>query len=129
MKHPTALRNTQADAFPTSVDAGSGAGTVELYTGATDGAGTLLATFTLSDPSFGSASTGVATANSLPKATTGAATGTIGHAEIKDSAGTLRGSTADVGTSGTQVVVSTLSVVSGQPLSLTGLTYTIAAGT
>jgi hypothetical protein len=127
--HSTALRTTQADTFGTAVDGGAGAGTLELRTGTSIGSGTLLATFTLNDPSFGSASSGVATANGFPKTVTAAATGTAAHYVIKDSSGTTVGSGLGVAAGSGEVNLVTTSIVSGQPVTLNALTYTRPAGT
>ena len=78
----TAARNAAADAVAALIDQGAGAGKVKIYTTAF---GTLLATFTMSDPAFGAAAAGVATAASLPKSTTGAANGTAAVYEVTDS--------------------------------------------
>jgi hypothetical protein len=63
------------------LDAGAGAGTIQIRSGTqpanpnTTATGTLLATVTLIDPAFGSASTGVATMSD-PASVTGVAAGT-----------------------------------------------------
>lgn len=128
MIHPTALRNTQSADFGTAVDGGSGAGVLKLRTGTSIGSGTLLATITFSDPSFGSPSTGVITGASFPKSATAAATGTVGHYVVEDSAGTTVGSGTNVGTSGAEVNLVSLSITSGQTVTVNSITYTIAAG-
>jgi hypothetical protein len=111
---PTALRNTLCDAVVDTLDAGAGAATLEVRTGSTPGGGTLLLTFTLNDPAFGSSSAGAAAlATGTTISATAAATGTAGHARLKDSDGTVRLDGLSVGTSGASVNLSTLSVTSG----------------
>lgn len=127
--HATSLRNSQANAVTTLVDAGAAAGFIELRTGTSLGSGTLLATITLADPSFGSASTGVITAASFPRSDSSAdATGTVGHYCVKDSDANIILSGTSVGTSGTEVVLVTTAIVATQPVTINSFTYTIAAG-
>ncbi len=103
---------------------------MELRVGSTPGSGTLLATITLADPSFGSASTGVITAASFPKSDSSAdATGTIGNFCLRDSDANMILSSADVGAGSGQLNMVTLSVVATQPVTINSLTYTVAAGT
>jgi hypothetical protein len=92
IKLSTAARNAAVAAIATLVDGGSGAGVIRLYTGSapagpgTSPTGTLLAEFTLSDPAFGSPSTGVVTLDITPAvATVGLAAGTAGYFRILDS--------------------------------------------
>jgi len=125
---PTAARNASANAVAALADAGSGAAVVKIYTGsqpasANDAAsGTLLITWTMSDPAFGSASGGTVTAASMPKSANAVASGTAGWGRLEDSSGNAVAD-GDVGTSGTVFVVSSTTIVSGSPYSLTALTY------
>lgn len=122
---PTSLRNTLGQAFVDAIDAGGAGGTLEIRTGSTDGAGTLLLTFTLDATSFGAFSAGVANLDvGSTISATAAATGTAGHARLKDSNGTLVAGGISVGTSGASVNLSTTSVVSGVVYQLTGGTVT-----
>ncbi len=127
--HSTALRNAQASALTTLVDAGSGAGYIELRTGSSIGSGTLLGTCTMSDPSFGSPSTGVITGASFPKSDSSADnTGTIGHYCVKDSDGNIVLSGTSVGAGSGELNMVTLSVTATQVITINSFTYTIAAG-
>lgn len=72
---PTATRNASVAAVTALVDGGSGAGKCEILTSGD----VLLASFTLSDPAFGSPSSGSASGASLPKTTTAVATGTAAN--------------------------------------------------
>lgn len=87
----TGSRNVACDALVDRIDAGAGAGTIAIRTGAQPtnvgdaDSGTLLGTLTFSDPAFGSASTGVATASAITSDTNADASGTAGHFRIKDS--------------------------------------------
>ena len=87
-----ATRSVKADAAVDRLDAGSGPGTIKVYTGtqpatpATSPSGTLLATFTLNDPAYGAAAAGVATLDVDPAlTTTGVAAGDAGWFRAADS--------------------------------------------
>ena len=85
----TAARNAAADAVVDLIDAGSGAGTLKIYSGSVGTtandtpAGTLLATIAWGDPAFGAASSGVATATD-PVSVNASATGTAGCFLVED---------------------------------------------
>jgi hypothetical protein len=87
----TAARNAACDGIVDLIDGGAGAGTIAIRTGAQPtnvgdaDTGTLLATLTFSDPAFGAAAAGVATASAITSDTNVDATGTAGHFRIKDS--------------------------------------------
>ncbi len=129
MIHSTALRNSQADAFALLVDADAAAGFIELRTGTSIGAGTLLATVTLAVTSFGASSGGTITAASFPKSDSSADnTGTIGHYVIKDGASTTVGSGTSVGAGSGELNMVSLSVTATQVVTINSFTYTIPAG-
>ena len=120
-----AARNAGLDAAFNLADAGAGPGTIKVYSGAqpanADAAetGTLLVTFTLADPAFSAASGGVKDLDADPDLSAAAvATGTAGWARCEDSAGNniFDGS---VGTSGTDFIINSTSVTSGQTVNLT----------
>lgn len=86
----TDTRNKACDAIVDDIDAGAGAGTIQIHVGAQPGAvggtyGTLLGTLTFSDPAFGAAATGVATASAITSDTNADASGTAGSFHIRDS--------------------------------------------
>lgn len=87
----TAARNAACNGIVDLLDAGAGAGTIGFRTGAQPtnvgdaDTGTLLGTCTFSDPAFGNASTGVATASAITSDTNADASGTCAHARFKDS--------------------------------------------
>lgn len=132
---PTAARNAAADAVVDLADAGVGAATIQVRTGAqpasaNDAAsGTLLVTFTLADPAFGSAATGVATGASLPRSATGAAAGTAGWYRVLDSTGaTVHDGSVTATGGGGDMTMDTTTVSVGLTVNLTGLTVTMPAG-
>lgn len=105
------------------LDAGSGAGYIEIRTGsqpatvATAASGTLLGTLPLSDPAFGnatSASPAVATASAITSDTTADATGTAGwfRAYDSDDNAVIDGSITGTGGGGDMELDST-SIVAG----------------
>lgn len=132
---PTAARNAACDAVVDLLDAGAGAATIEVRTGsqpasANDAAsGTLLATFTLADPAFGGAASGVATLASAPRTTTGAAAGTAGWFRAKDSTGAtvFDGSVTATGGGG-DLTLNTTTISIGLTVELTSGTVTMPAG-
>jgi len=129
MKISNLARSAAVDAVTALIDGGAGAGTIGIRTGAaptntTDAdSGTLLATLTFSDPAFGAASSGVATANSITSDTNIDATGTAAHFRIYDSDSTciMQGT---VGTSGADINFDSVSFVSGGTCAITSLTLT-----
>ena len=118
------LRNAKLDAITTYV---GNAGIMEIYSGtqpATGGAeGTLLATFTLGSPFAGAASGGVLTATN-PADVNASATGTASWARIYKADGTTMVMDLSVGTSGTQVILNSVSLTSGVACSITSITIT-----
>lgn len=131
----TATQNAMAAGFAALADAGAGPGTIKLYTGtqpttANDTAtGTLLATFTLNDPAFGSPSSGTVTLSISPVVTaTGVAAGDAGYFRLLDSTGgkVLDGNVTATGGGG-NLTINTVTVSVGVDLSITSLTFTAPA--
>lgn len=129
----TTARNSAADVIGNLVDAGAGAGTLKLYTGAqpatpnTAASGTLLATVTLVDPAFTAAVTGSKTLAD-PAPVTGVADGTAGWWRIADSDGNaVIDGTA--GTTGTDLILNTATISNGVSFDiLSGGTITMPVG-
>lgn len=128
-----AARNAMCDALVDLLDAGSGAATLKIYTGTQPagpgtavGAQTLLGTLTCSDPAFGSASSGVATASAITSDTTADATGTAAWFRAADSNGTaiIDGS---VGTSSADLILDSVSIIAGGTIAVTSWTITMPA--
>jgi len=116
----TAARNAACNAIVDLVDAGAGAGTLVFYAADTT---TEVATLTFSDPAFGNASTGVATASAITSDTS-ATGGTTTVAKLLDSGATevLR---CSVGTSGADINLSNNVIVAGETVAITALTVTV----
>jgi hypothetical protein len=121
--HPTAVRTVLADAVVDRIDAGAAAGTLEFQT-----AGSAeVATLTFSDPAFGAAANGVATANAITS-DTNATGGTITKAVAKDSNGVEVFTCSVTATGGGgDIELSSVVVSAGQTVSLSSLTYTAPA--
>lgn len=87
----TITRNAGCDGIVDIIDQDAAAGVLLIRTGAqpadpqTAATGTLLATLTFSDPAFGAAAAGVATASAITSDTSVDATGTAGWARILSS--------------------------------------------
>ena len=119
----TATRNAAADAIVDLVDGGT-----------TDANGDLViqtsgdvevATLAMSNPAFGAAAAGVATANSISddtNATGGTAANFI--LQNRDNTEVIRG---DCGTSGAELNLSSLSIGAGDTVSVSALTLTVPA--
>jgi hypothetical protein len=115
--YSTATKQARLNAVIAAIDAGAGPGTVEI---GTSGMGSVLAILTLADPS-GSASGGTLTFDFDPDIsdTSANASGTAAEARIKDSDGTVIISGLTVGTSGTDIVLDSVSITAGQTVTLT----------
>jgi hypothetical protein len=120
---PTATRNAACNAIVDLLDAGSGAGTLSFYTSAF---GTLLAVLTFSDPAFGNAATGVATASAITADSSANASGTaaVWRAADSDANSVLEGT---AGTSGADINFNTVTWTSGDNISVSSLTVTVPA--
>lgn len=130
----TTARNASTNAIVGLLDAGSGAGTLKIYSGtqpaaATDAAtGTLLATVVCGDPAFGASATGTAT-GADPVSVNASATGTAGWFRAADSTGAtvFDGAVTATGAGGDMQLSST-SLTSGSAVDITALSYTTPAG-
>lgn len=106
-----------------AIDGGAGAGYIEICTAAY---ASVLATITLSDP-CGTVGSQALTLT-MPKSDTNAdATGTAAIARIKDSNGTVIVSGLTVGTSGTDIILSSVAVTAGDTVTLNSAVITHAA--
>lgn len=123
----TALRNSRMDAINTAANAGVGAALIRIYDGtrpATGGtATTLLAELTASDPMFGASASGVLTASAITQDASANATGTATWFRVVDSSGTAV-MDGNVGTSGSDLNLTTTSITATQPVSITSFVLT-----
>lgn len=123
-------RNAACDAIVDLIDAGAGAGYLELKsapstTGGTPGANNEVATLTFSDPAFGAASTGVATASAITDDTS-ATGGTANDATFFDS-NNVAVLQCDVAAAASDINLSSISIGAGDTVSITSLTVTVPA--
>lgn len=125
----TALRNARLDEIPTAIGA---SGFLRIYDGSVPanvgtalGAQVLLAELALSATFAPAASGGVLTANAITQDSSANATGTASFFRLTTSGGTavIQGT---VGTSGSDLNLNTVSIVSGGPVQVTALTITEA---
>lgn len=123
--YSTAVKTARMQAVADAIDGGAGPGTLEIGTA---GMASVLASFTLTDP-CGSASGGVLTLDFDPDISDASAdnTGTAAAAQIKDGDGTVVISGLTVGTSGTDIVLDSVSITAGQTVTLATGTFTHAA--
>lgn len=133
-KLTNAAANAAADAVVDLVDAGAGAGTLRIYDGTPPATAdtalsgnTLLAQLTMSDPAFGAASAGVATASAITQDSAADATGTASFFRVLDSNAIVifQGT---VGTASADLILNTVSIVAGAIVSVSSFTYTQPKG-
>jgi hypothetical protein len=122
LQHPTSVRNAIADAVVDLIDAGTGAGKLIFYTSNT---GTALATLTLSDPAFGAAASGVATAATITS-NTDTGSGTVTWFKVVDSDDNIvfEGDVTDDDTGTGSIQLSSVALGTGDTVSVSSLTYT-----
>ena len=129
-KRTAAVANAAADAAVALANGGA----LRIYSGsqpataATAISGqTLLAELTLGNPAFGAASNGVATANSITADSSANATGTAAFFRVVSSGGTGLWD-GSVGTSGADLNLDSVSLVSGGNVSVSSFTFTESLG-
>ncbi len=106
-----------------SVDGNTSFGQLVIGTSALSGATGVLCTVTLPKPSFSIASK-VATLLGVPLSATPSANGTAALAELRDSAGAPIATGLTVGLSAADIIVSTVSLLTSVPISVTSGTIT-----
>lgn len=117
----TAGRNAACNAVVDLIDAGAAAGTLVFKTSGD----VEVATLTFSDPAFGNAATGVATASAITSDTS-ATGGTTTKATMQDSDANIV-ITPTVGTSGSDINLSSTTIGAGDTVSMSSLTVTMPA--
>jgi hypothetical protein len=119
----TAAKNAAVDAVVDLVDAGSGTATghLKIYS---SGA-VLLADLAMSNPAFGAASVGVATASAITDDSSADATGTAATFKVVDRDDTEIFS-GTCGLTGEALNLNTLSIVAGTKVSVSALTVALS---
>lgn len=122
MAYATAVRTARMQAVADAIDGDVGAGSLEI---GTSGFGSVLAILTLADP-CGTVSSGVLTFDVTPalEDSSANATGTAAEARIKDNSGDIIVSGLTVGTSGTNIVLTSTAIVATEPVTITAFTIT-----
>ena len=121
--HPVAIRTLLADTVVDQIDLNTPPGKIIMQTSG----GTTVATLTFSNPAFGAATSGVATASAIT-ADSSAVGGTVAKAEFRQGGGTaivLCSVTATGG--GGDITLNSIIISAGQQVSITSLTYTAPA--
>lgn len=123
--YSSAAKEARMTAVGNLIDGGAGAGKLKI---GTTGMGSVLATIPLADPSVTSVTSGVLTFDFTPAVsdTSADATGTAAAAIITDSNDVTIISGLTVGTSGTDIILDSVSITAGQTVSLTSGTITHA---
>jgi hypothetical protein len=117
------LKNTRMSAVVSAIDNG-GAGSLLFGTNSGFGGANLLATITF-NATCGTVSGGVLTFSGTPLVDSSAAnTGTAAEGEVEDGVGHVVISGLTIGTSATDIVLSSTSIVSGQSVTITAATIT-----
>lgn len=121
--YTTAVKNARMSAVVNQIDAGAGAGVLQI---GTTGMASILAEITLADPS-GTVTGGVLTFSSFPRSDTSANnTGTAAAARIRDSNGVDIITGLSVGTTGSDINLDSVSITAGQTVTITSATITHA---
>src|SRR4051812_34128114 len=126
LQYSTTLRNARADAKTTVV---GNAGLLRIYTGSapadcgTVASGTKLSEHTLGSPFAAGAASGVLSPT-VPSNVNALATGTAGYWRVYKSDGTTCVIQGSVGTSGADMNLNTLSLVTGGPVQVNSWTFT-----
>jgi hypothetical protein len=121
--YSTAVKNARLLAVRDSIDAGAGAGVLQI---GTTGMAQILAEITLADPSA-TATNGILTFSGFPRSDTSANnTGTAAAARIRDSNGVDIITGLTVGTSNADIVLDNTSINSGQVITINSATITHA---
>jgi hypothetical protein len=119
----TSARNAACNAVVDLVDAGAGAGKIRIKSAGA----TVIAEVTLSDPAFGNAATGVATASGTPLAGAGVAAAGAGTAaatfDVCDSDNNVIWSGA-VGNGSGELDLDNVNIADGQVVTISSFTHT-----
>lgn len=118
--HVTAIRNALANLVVDAIDAGAAAGYLSFQTSGD----VEVARLPMSDPAFGAASSGVATASAITS-DTNADGGTVAKAKFFDSDDTeVFSCSVTASGGGGDIELSAVVVTAGQTVAMTSLTYT-----
>jgi len=122
VNYDTATKTARLNTTVTQIDNHANPATLEICTAAF---ASVLAIITLADPSF-TVSGAVMTMAGTPKSGVASATGTAAVARIKDGGGVVKVNNLTVGTSGQEINLDSVSITSGQTVTITSGTITHA---
>lgn len=122
MNLETPLRNALADQIDAEINTGAGTATLQFETSGD----VEVATINLQNPAFGAAAAGVITLQGVPLSDSSATGGTVAQASIYDRDSTKQ-LEMTVGTSGTEIIISSTAVGATDQVDLTSLTITVPA--
>jgi len=119
--YPTALKNSRMTAVLNAIDAGTGAGKLEIGTA---GMALVLATITLADPAGTVGGVGVLTFT-MPRSDTDAdAGGTAAAARVRDSDNNDVVTGLTVGIAATDIILDSVNITAGQTVTINSATIT-----
>jgi hypothetical protein len=127
VSYVAAIQNARMDAVITGIDNHASPAKLEIGTAAM---AAVLATLTLNDPSFvrsGTPPNVLITLQGVPKNATATGTGTAAAARIRDGGNADQVTGLTVGTSGTDIILNSTSITTGQTVSITAGTIKHAA--
>jgi len=120
VNYSTAIKNTRMTAVLTAIDAGAGAGKINLYTAGYAG---LLVSIALADPS-GVVNAGALTLSGMPKTALASGAGNAAIARILDSDNTVVAEGLTVGISASDIIIDNVNIAAGQTVNITAGTIT-----
>ncbi len=115
INYSTAIKNARMTTVRDAIDAGSGAGKINIYNATY---ANILVTIELADPS-GTIAAGALTLSGMPKSGTGIFAGNAALARILDSDNTVVADGLTVGTSGTDIIIDNVNIAVGQNVNIT----------
>ncbi|HAF43427.1 MAG TPA: hypothetical protein DCK83_00395 [Gallionellaceae bacterium] len=119
--YSTAVKNSRLNVVRDAIDGGSGAGYIEICTAAY---ASVLATIPLSNPCSSGAAAGVLILTTPATDTSADNTGTAAIARIKDSNGTVVCDGLTVGTTGSNINLSSVGITATDSVSITSAAIT-----
>ena len=115
INYSTAIKNARMTTVRDAIDAGSGAGKINIYNATY---ANILVTIELADPS-GTIANGVLTLSGMPKSGAGIFAGNAALARILDSDNTVVADGLTVGTVGTDIIIDNVNIAVGQNVNIT----------
>lgn len=127
LTHVTSIRTILADTVVDAIDVGSADANGDMQIATGSGFALILALLQFANPAFGSAVSGLATANAIAPDTNAPATGTAVYFRVRDrnNAEIFRGTVTITGGGGDMQLSST-NIVAGDTVTINSMTYTAA---